>query len=150
MDFIKLFYVVMINIVYLVRCVESIDVDKLWCKVKVGNLYGDVEIVMGMLMELFNILYFFIVDKEGNVVLMIISIEFMFGLGIMVGGFLLNNQFIDFLFLFIKNCFFVLNRVEFGKCLCSVMSLMMVFDDKGDFEVVIGLLGGLCIISYVV
>lgn len=56
-----------------------------------GNFYVDVNVVFGMLMELFNILYVFIVDKEGNVVLMIISIEFMFGFGIMVEGFLFNN-----------------------------------------------------------
>ena len=148
-DFTKLPYAAMINTAYLARRAESIDADKPWRKAKAGNPYGYAEIAMGTSMELPNTSHFSIVDKEGNAVSMTTSIEFMFGSGIMVGGFLLNNQLTDFSFSPTKNRFPVPNRVEPGKRPRSAMSPTMVFDDKGDLEVVIGSPGGSRIISYV-
>ncbi|KTF06150.1 Gamma-glutamyltranspeptidase, partial [marine sediment metagenome] len=77
---------------------ENIAVDKEWRRKRAGNPYADANVTLGTSMELPNTSHVSIVDKEGNAVSMTTSIEFMFGSGIMVEGFLLNNQLTDFSF----------------------------------------------------
>ena len=77
------------------------------------------------------------------------SIEFMFGSGIMVDGFLLNNQLTDFSFSPSMNRFPVPNRVEPHKRPRSAMSPTMVFNDQGELEILVGSPGGSRIVSYV-
>ena len=77
------------------------------------------------------------------------SIEFMFGSGLMVEGFLLNNQLTDFSFSPTQDRFPVPNRVEPGKRPRSAMSPTMVFDKDNNLEVVVGSPGGSRIVSYV-
>jgi gamma-glutamyltranspeptidase/glutathione hydrolase len=76
------------------------------------------------------------------------SIEFMFGSGVMVGGFLLNNQLTDFSLSPERDGKLVLNRVEPGKRPRSSMSPTMIFDEQGDLYVVVGSPGGSRIINY--
>ena len=90
-----------------------------------------------------------IVDQQGNAVSMTSSIEFAFGSGLMVEGFLLNNQLTDFNFRPASGPNRVLNRVEPGKRPRSSMSPTMVFDEKGELVLVIGSPGGSRIINYV-
>lgn len=148
-DFTNLPFAAMINTAYLERRAQSIDVDKKWRRARAGNPYAEANVALGTSMELPNTSHVSIVDKEGNAVSMTTSIEFMFGSGIMVEGFLLNNQLTDFSFSPTKDRFPVPNRVEPGKRPRSAMSPTMVFDKEGNLEVVVGSPGGSRIVSYV-
>ncbi len=90
-----------------------------------------------------------IIDAEGNAVALTASIEQAFGSGIMVGGFLLNNQLTDFSFRPLDAGRPVANRVEAGKRPRSSMAPTMVFDGKQQLRLVIGSPGGSRIIPYV-
>lgn len=148
-DFTNLPFAAMINTAYLERRAQSIDVDKKWRRARAGNPYAEANVALGTSIELPNTSHVSIVDKEGNAVSMTTSIEFMFGSGIMVEGFLLNNQLTDFSFSPTKDRFPVPNRVEPGKRPRSAMSPTMVFDKEGNLEVVVGSPGGSRIVSYV-
>ncbi len=89
-----------------------------------------------------------IVDGEGNAVALTSSIEYAFGSGVMVGGFLLNNQLTDFAFKQEKNGLPIANRIEPGKRPRSSMAPTMVFDEKGRLVMILGSPGGARIISY--
>jgi gamma-glutamyltranspeptidase/glutathione hydrolase len=73
----------------------------------------------------------------------------MFGSGVMVEGFLLNNQLTDFSLAPSKNGYQALNRVEPNKRPRSSMSPTMLFNEKGELELIIGSPGGSRIINYV-
>jgi len=148
-DFTNLPFAAMINKAYLERRAQEVDVDKSWRRARAGNPYAAANVALGNSMELPNTSHVSIVDKEGNAVSMTTSIEFMFGSGIMVDGFLLNNQLTDFSFTPTANRFPVPNRVEPGKRPRSAMSPTMVFDEEGNLEVVVGSPGGSRIVSYV-
>ncbi|MBW8191005.1 gamma-glutamyltransferase [Neiella marina] len=90
-----------------------------------------------------------IVDRQGNAVSMTSSIEMAFGSGLMVNGFLLNNQLTDFSFSPAKNGVLVANSVLAGKRPRSSMAPVMVFDDNDDLYLVVGSPGGSRIINYV-
>ncbi|GGA84774.1 gamma-glutamyltranspeptidase [Neiella marina] len=90
-----------------------------------------------------------IVDGEGNAVSMTTSIEMAFGSGLMVNGFLLNNQLTDFSFSPSRDGTLVPNAVAAGKRPRSSMAPVMVFDQAGELELVVGSPGGSRIINYV-
>ncbi|RPJ67683.1 gamma-glutamyltransferase [Alteromonas sediminis] len=148
-DFTRVPSAALVNDAYLSRRAEGIGLDKRWRKMRPGEPHIQAQWREGMSLELPNTSHISIVDKEGNAVSMTTSIEFMFGSGLMVGGFLLNNQLTDFSFSPSRGNRPVLNRVEPGKRPRSAMSPTMVFDDKGDLSIVVGSPGGSRIISYV-
>ena len=90
-----------------------------------------------------------VVDRHGNAVALTSSIEFAFGSGLMVRGFLLNNQLTDFSFAPERDGRAVANRVESDKRPRSSMAPTMVFDDGGRLRLVVGSPGGSRIICYV-
>ena len=90
-----------------------------------------------------------VVDRHGNAVSLTSSIEFAFGSGLMVRGFLLNNQLTDFSFAPERDGRAVANRVEPDKRPRSSMAPTMVFDDQGRLRLVVGSPGGSRIICYV-
>lgn len=91
-----------------------------------------------------------IVDKEGNAVSMSSSVERIFGSGITVDGFILNNQMTDFNFLPEMDGEKVANRIQPFKRPRSAMSPVMVFDRaSGRLVLVIGSPGGSRIIEYI-
>ena len=91
-----------------------------------------------------------IVDAEGNAVTMTTTIESGFGSGLMVGGFLLNNELTDFSFRPLdKRGRRVANQVEGGKRPLSSMSPTFVFDAQGKLKAALGSPGGTRIILYV-
>ena len=80
-----------------------------------------------------------IVDRWGNALSMTTTIESSFGNGVMVNGFLLNNELTDFSFApFDGNGIPVANRVQPNKRPRSSMSPTIVFDEHGDVEIVTG------------
>lgn len=90
-----------------------------------------------------------IVDRYGNALSMTTTIESSFGNGVMVRGFLLNNELTDFSFAFEDaDEVPIANRVQPNKRPRSSMSPTIVFDDEGDVELVTGSPGGSRIIGY--
>ncbi|XOV77803.1 MAG: gamma-glutamyltransferase [Aestuariibacter sp.] len=148
-DFTNIPFAALINSSYLSRRAEYIAKDKSIRWAKPGEAYAGVFLQKDDSYELPNTSHIAIVDKEGNAVSMTSSIEYAFGSGLMVEGFLLNNQLTDFAFSPSRGGYRVLNRVEPGKRPRSSMSPTMVFDDKGKLVLVIGSPGGSRIISYV-
>lgn len=148
-DYTKLPYAALINDTYLARRAEAISADEPMRKFAAGQPYTDAQLGIDQSIEAPNTSHISIVDKHGNAVSMTTSIEFMFGSGLMVDGFLLNNQLTDFSLAPSVNGRPILNRVEPGKRPRSAMSPTVVFDANGDLEMVIGSPGGSRIISYV-
>ena len=148
-DFTDLPFGALINKTYLSRRAEYISKDKDMLRAKAGQPYTGAQITTAMTYELPNTSHISIVDKEGNAVSMTSSVEFAFGSGLMVDGFILNNQLTDFALMPMKGQNQVLNRIEPRKRPRSAMSPTMVFDEKGELLMVIGSPGGSRIISYV-
>ena len=90
-----------------------------------------------------------VVDRDGNALSMTTTIESGFGSGLMVGGFMLNNELTDFSFLPAENGRPIANRVEAGKRPRSSMAPTIVFDGEGAPTLLIGSPGGSQIIGYV-
>jgi gamma-glutamyltranspeptidase / glutathione hydrolase len=90
-----------------------------------------------------------IVDCYGNALSMTSSIESSFGNGVMVRGFLLNNELTDFSFQYEDSKGVLLaNRVQPNKRPRSSMSPTIVFGSDGKPELVTGSPGGSRIIGY--
>ena len=90
-----------------------------------------------------------IVDRWGNALSMTTSIESSFGNGVMVHGFLLNNELTDFSFRPTDGEGTpIANRVQPDKRPRSSMSPTIVFDAAGNVELVTGSPGGSRIIGY--
>ncbi|RDV27592.1 gamma-glutamyltransferase [Alteromonas aestuariivivens] len=134
---------------YLGERAKGIAPDRKWEVAQAGQPYANVRLAAGVSIEQPNTSHISIVDKQGNAVSMTTSIEFMFGSGLMVEGFLLNNQLTDFSFQSVKDQALVPNRVEPHKRPRSAMSPTMVFAPDGQLELVVGSPGGSRIISYV-
>ena len=148
-DFTNLPALSLVNAAYLAERAQHVGLNKPLTKVEAGTPYLNVMVGDDQTAELPSTSHFSIVDKEGNAISMTTSIEFMFGSGVMVDGFLLNNQLTDFSLAPSKNGFQALNRVEPNKRPRSSMSPTMVFNDKGELELIIGSPGGSRIIDYV-
>ena len=99
--------------------------------------------------EYANTSHLSVVDKDGNAVSMTTSIENAFGSGLMVNGYLLNNQLTDFSLQARDNGLWVANRVEAGKRPRSSMAPMLVFDQHNQLQMIAGSPGGSRIINYV-
>jgi gamma-glutamyltranspeptidase/glutathione hydrolase len=90
-----------------------------------------------------------IVDQWGNALSMTTTVESSFGNGVMVNGFMLNNELTDFSFAaFDSNGIPIANRVQANKRPRSSMSPTIVFDADGEVEIVTGSPGGSRIIGY--
>ncbi len=90
-----------------------------------------------------------VIDKDGNAVSFTSSIEHSFGSGLMVDGFLLNNQLTDFSFVSHIDGLPVANRIEGGKMPRSSMTPTLVFNERNKLVLILGSPGGARIIPYV-
>jgi gamma-glutamyltranspeptidase / glutathione hydrolase len=94
-----------------------------------------------------------VIDRWGNAVSMTTTIEDVFGARRMVRGFMLNNELTDFSMApsekigdqFVP----IANRVQAGKRPRSSMAPTIVYDAKGNIEIIAGSPGGSAIINYV-
>lgn len=93
--------------------------------------------------------HFVVVDGTGDVVSLTSSVEMAFGSGILVGGFLLNNQLTDFAFDPQGPHGPVANRPGPCKRPRSSMAPTIVYDTDGQVVLALGSPGGSRIISYV-
>lgn len=90
-----------------------------------------------------------IIDRYGNALSMTTTVESSFGNGVMVHGFLLNNQLTDFSFTNKDSAGVpIANRVQPNKRPRSSMSPTIVFDPTGQVNLVTGSPGGSRIIGY--
>lgn len=148
-DYTNLPFAALINQTYLGRRAEYISPDKDMGLARPGEPYAQAMVGPDNAFELPNTSHISIVDKKGNAVSMTTSIEFAFGSGLMVDGFLLNNQLTDFSLMPTLGRYPALNRVEPNKRPRSAMSPTMVFDEQGELLLVVGSPGGSRIINYV-
>jgi gamma-glutamyltranspeptidase/glutathione hydrolase len=90
-----------------------------------------------------------IVDRHGNALSMTTTVESSFGNGVLVDGFLLNNQLTDFSFSPVDASGMpIANRVQPNKRPRSSMSPTIVLDEHGEPKLVTGSPGGSRIIGY--
>lgn len=148
-DFTRLPFAALINQSYLKGRTELISHDSNIRFARKGAAYHDAFLESDVSYDLPNTSHISIVDKEGNAVSMTSSIEFAFGSGLMVEGFLLNNQMTDFSFRPASGPYRILNRIEPGKRPRSSMAPTMVFDENDELILVLGSPGGSRIINYV-
>jgi gamma-glutamyltranspeptidase/glutathione hydrolase len=93
--------------------------------------------------------HFVAVDAAGNVASYTSTIEGVWGSGLTVGGYFLNNELTDFSFAPERNGAPVANRVEPGKRPMSSMSPTIVYGPDGRVRIAIGAAGGPTIIAQV-
>lgn len=148
-DFSNLPFAALINKTYLSRRAEYISKDKDLRFARAGQPYSTALLSPDSSFSLPNTSHVSIIDAEGNAVSMTSSIEFVFGSGLMVDGFLLNNQLTDFSLSPNVGRYPALNRVEPNKRPMSAMSPTMIFDKNNELKMVIGSPGGSRILNYV-
>lgn len=134
---------------YLRKRAAQINVKRDAAVVEAGEPKGAEQLQSSKAVEFDNTSHLSVVDKDGNAVSMTTSIENAFGSGILVNGYLLNNQLTDFSLDARKDGVWVANRVEAGKRPRSSMAPMMVFNAKGELLMLAGSPGGSRIIDYV-
>ena len=93
--------------------------------------------------------HFVATDRAGNVASLTSTIESVFGSGLMVNGFYLNNELTDFNAVPAVNGVAVANRVEAGKRPRSSMAPTIVFGPDGRVRLAVGAAGGATIIAQV-
>ena len=93
--------------------------------------------------------HFAVADEWGNVMSMTSTIEDIYGSGIIVDGYVLNNELTDFNFIPDVDGLPTANRVEPGKRPRSSMSPTIVYDQDGQPVLAIGAAGGPTIIAQV-
>jgi gamma-glutamyltranspeptidase/glutathione hydrolase len=118
-------------------------------KVVAGFPEGAQPLADAKAIEFENTSHLSVVDQYGNAVSMTTSIENVFGSGLMVNGYLLNNQLTDFSLQASVEGKLVANRVQGNKRPRSSMAPMMVFDNDNNLKLLTGSPGGSRIINYV-
>ncbi|HEY8592152.1 MAG TPA: gamma-glutamyltransferase [Sphingomicrobium sp.] len=94
--------------------------------------------------------HFSVVDRWGNVASETSTIESVFGSGLMVNGYYLNNELTDFSFVPEKDGCPVANRVEGGKRPRSSMAPTIVYGPEGKPVLTVGAAGGSTIPAQVI
>ncbi|MBS0254269.1 MAG: gamma-glutamyltransferase [Proteobacteria bacterium] len=94
--------------------------------------------------------HFVTVDPAGRVVSYTSTVESPFGSGLIVNGYILNNELTDFSQVPVRDGMPVANRVEAGKRPRSAMSPTLVYDPAGKLRLAIGAAGGATIPAQVV
>jgi gamma-glutamyltranspeptidase/glutathione hydrolase len=89
------------------------------------------------------------VDRWGNVAQATVTIESVFGSGLTLNGYFLNNELTDFDFSPVKDGYLAANRVEGGKRPRSSMSPTIVYGPDGKVRLAVGAAGGSTIIAQV-
>jgi gamma-glutamyltranspeptidase / glutathione hydrolase len=93
--------------------------------------------------------HFVAVDRDGNVASYTSTIESVFGSGLVVDGYFLNNELTDFSFAPSRGGAPVANRVEGGKRPRSSMSPTIAYGPDGEVRIAVGAAGGTTIIAQV-
>ncbi|MFC3120261.1 gamma-glutamyltransferase [Agaribacter flavus] len=149
LDFLGISPVPLVNSRYLNERAKQVQLSNKWEEAEAGLPYQNVAYAQDDAYELNSTSHISIIDKAGNAISMTTSVEFMFGSGLMVGGFMLNNQLTDFALSPSRDGKQVLNAVAAKKRPRSSMSPTIVFDQDNKVHLVVGSPGGSRIINYV-
>lgn len=133
----------MLNENYLKKRANLVKMDSVLQNVEAGKFSeNSTKNIVGNSYEPPSTTHLSIIDKAGNAVSLTSSIEYFFGSGISVDGFLLNNQLTDFSFAPYENGQRVVNAVTPGKQPRSSMSPTFIFDENDNLVMIIGTPGG--------
>jgi gamma-glutamyltranspeptidase/glutathione hydrolase len=135
---------------YLSRRSALISPDRAMQKVQAGDPPGAPKVAIGITPDIPSTSHFVAVDRRGNVASLTSTIESVFGSGLVVNGYYLNNELTDFSLVPTgADGLPVANRVEAGKRPRSSMSPTIVYGPEGKVRLAIGAAGGPTIIAQV-
>ena len=148
-DFVAVPVAGLIEPTYLAGRSALIAADRTLASVSAGNPAGAPRVTAGVDADVPGTSHFVAVDRWGEVASLTSTIESVFGSGLMVNGFYLNNELTDFSFLSARDGLPVANRVEPGKRPRSSMSPTIVYGPDGRVRLAVGAAGGATIIAQV-
>ncbi|HVL78822.1 MAG TPA: gamma-glutamyltransferase [Sphingomicrobium sp.] len=132
---------------YLGRRSALIAPDRAMATVAPGVPAGARRVATGLEAVEAGTSHFVATDRWGNVASLTSTIESVFGSGLVVNGYYLNNELTDFSLLPERNGVPVANRVESGKRPRSSMSPTIVYGPDGKVRLAVGAAGGATIIA---
>ena len=136
--------------VYLARRGAAISPGKTMAVAAPGNPPGaPIMQVAGLTPEEHGTSHFVAIDRAGNAASYTSTIESIFGSGLVVGGYYLNNELTDFSLIPMRDGKKVANRVEAGKRPRSSMAPTLIYGPDGRLRAAIGAAGGATIIVQV-
>jgi gamma-glutamyltranspeptidase / glutathione hydrolase len=127
---------------YLAKRSALISPDRSMSSVAAGRPAGAPELCTPAAQPEHGTSHFVAVDSSGNVASETSTIEDIFGSGLMVNGYYLNNELTDFNIVPGKNGCLTANRVAAGKRPRSSMSPTIVWDPRGHVRLAVGAAGG--------
>jgi len=131
----------LLNKEYLSKRAKLISFDKAISKVAAGDFAVNF-LPKNEIIEKPSTTHFSIIDRQGNAVALTSSIEYFFGSGLMVDGFMLNNQLTDFALNPYRDSKLVANAIAPNKQPLSSMAPTFVFDKKNKLIMTLGSPGG--------
>jgi gamma-glutamyltranspeptidase/glutathione hydrolase len=141
-DFVNVPVTGMTDPAYLTARGALIATDRTMPTVTAGPVPGAMALADGDEPEEHGTSHFVVIDRWGDGVSYTSTIESVFGSGLVVGGFYLNNELTDFSNVPSVNGVPVANRVEGGKRPRSSMSPTLVYDRDGRLLIAVGAAGG--------
>jgi len=127
---------------YLAKRSALISADRSMSSVAAGRPAGAPKLCTPVPVAEHGTSHFVAVDSQGNVASETSTIEDIFGSGLMVSGYYLNNELTDFNIVPDKNGCLTANRVQAGKRPRSSMSPTIVWDRNGHVRLAVGAAGG--------
>ena len=134
---------------YLASRSALIAPDRTLARVSAGTPRGAPRVTAGLETVEAGTSHFVAVDRWGDVASLTSTIESVFGSGLFVNGYYLNNELTDFSLVPVKDGLPVANRVEPGKRPRSSMSPTIVYGPDGRVRLAVGAAGGATIIAQV-
>lgn len=134
---------------YLAQRSALISTDRTMAAVSAGTPAGAPQFAEAPVQHENGTSHFVATDVQGNVASLTSTIESIYGSGLMVNGYYLNNELTDFNIVPDKNGVPTANRVEGGKRPRSSMSPTIVFGPDGKVRLAVGAAGGATIIAQV-
>jgi gamma-glutamyltranspeptidase/glutathione hydrolase len=141
-DFVSVPVAGMTDAAYLTARGALIAIGRTMPTVTAGPVSGAMALADGDEPEEHGTSHFVVIDRWGDGVSYTSTIESVFGSGLVVGGFYLNNELTDFSNVPSVNGVPVANRVEGGKRPRSSMSPTLVYDRDGRLLIAVGAAGG--------
>jgi gamma-glutamyltranspeptidase/glutathione hydrolase len=148
-DFVPVPVAGLVDPAYLAGRSALISADRTIAKVVAGRPAGARQMALSPQPLEQGTSHFVATDRAGNVATLTSTIESVFGSGLTVNGYYLNNELTDFNFVPAVGGVAVANRVEAGKRPRSSMSPTIVFAPDGHVRLAVGAAGGATIIAQV-
>jgi gamma-glutamyltranspeptidase/glutathione hydrolase len=141
-DFVRVPIAGLVDPAYLAARSLQISPDRSIPHVTAGTPPGTTRRMAGVEVPEAGTSHFVAVDRWGNVATYTSTIESVFGSGLTVNGFFLNNELTDFNFSPTTDGQPAANRIEGGKRPRSSMSPTLVYDADGRLLIAVGAAGG--------